>query len=125
MVRFPYTLEMWYEEDATLKPDGTFTDQPGKWVTVCPCNARQNGQARQIRGQYGEAFTYAFEVVMPPDAPPVPIGARVRIFDICGRDVLTGALRDGEAPQTDETASYAVRGIYKSGQRYEDTRLWL
>ena len=26
MVRFPYTLEMWYEEDASQNPDGSWNE---------------------------------------------------------------------------------------------------
>ena len=89
MVRFPYTLEMWYEEDASQNPDGSWIEGAHEWRVIGRCNARQNGRAQQIKGQNGDAFLYSFEVTMPADT------------------------------------SYPVQGFYKSGQRYENTRLWL
>ena len=50
MIRYPHTLEMWCEEEGTLNPDGSWTEGPHKWQVVSKCNARQNGQARQVKG---------------------------------------------------------------------------
>ena len=121
MIRFPYTLEMWYEEDATLNPDGSWTEGAHEWRTVGKCNARQNGKAQQIKGQHGDAFLYSFEVTMPSNTQSIPIGTKVRIFDSHGFNIFDRTPRIEARP----TASYPVQGFYKSGQRYEDTRLWL
>lgn len=135
MVRYPYTLEIWHEEDATQNPDGSWTDGFAQWRTVGRCNARQVNGARQINGQNGEAFFYSFEVVMPANTQPIAIGTRVRIIDNTGRNIFDRSglnnPEDCQSPNcrlTDEvldTVSYQVKGFYKSGQRYEDTRLWL
>lgn len=59
MVRFPYTLEMWYEEDASQNPDGSWIEGAHEWRVIGRCNARQNGRAQQIKGQNGDAFLYS------------------------------------------------------------------
>ena len=125
MVRFPYTLEMWYEEDASQNPDGSWIEGAHEWRVIGRCNARQNGRAQQIKGQNGDAFLYSFEVTMPADTQPIPIGTKVRIFDSRGFNIFDRALRTEAKPKDKDTASYPVQGFYKSGQRYENTRLWL
>lgn len=125
MVRYPYTLEIWYEEDATLNPDGSWEEGAHEWRVVGRCNARQNGRAQQIKGENGEAFLYSFEVVMPPKTPPIAIGTRVRIFDNRGYNIFNNEPHTEEKPENNDSASYPVQGFYKSGQRYEDTRIWL
>lgn len=119
MIRFPHTLEMLYEEDASLKPDGSWTDATHEWRVVGRCNAIPNGKAQEIRGQNGKSFAYAFEVTMPANTPPVPLGTKVRILDNRGRNIFDGM------PTDDSSASYTVLGFYKSGQRYEYTKLWV
>ena len=125
MVRFPYTLEMWYEEDASQNPDGSWIEGAHEWRVIGRCNARQNGRAQQIKGQNGDAFLYSFEVTMPADTQPIPIGTKVRIFDSRGFNIFDRSLRTEAKPKDKDTASYPVQGFYKSGQRYENTRLWL
>ncbi len=125
MIRYPHTLEMWCEEEGTLNPDGSWTEGPHKWQVVSKCNARQNGQARQVKGLNGEAFLYSFEVVMPANTQPIPIGTKVRIFDGRGFNIFDQTPHTDERPKEKDTASYPVQGFYKSGQRYEDTKLWL
>lgn len=125
MVRYPYTLEMWYEKDSILNPDGSFTEGAHEWRVVGKCNAQQNGQARQVKGLNGEAFLYSFEVTMPANTQPIPIGTKVRIFDGRGFNIFDQTPCINERPKEKDTASYPVQGFYKSGQRYEDARLWL
>lgn len=125
MIRYPYTLEMWYEEDATQNSDGSWTEGAHEWRAVGKCNARQNGQARQVKGINGEAFLYSFEVTMPANTPPITIGTKVRIFDDRGVNIFNRTPRTDVKPKEKDTASYPVQGFYKSGQRYEDARLWL
>lgn len=125
MVRFPYTLEMWYEEDASQNPDGSWIEGAHEWRVIGRCNARQNGRAQQIKGQNGDAFLYSFEVTMPADTQPIPIGTKVRIFDNRGFNIFDRSPHTEAKPKDRDTASYPVQGFYKSGQRYEDTRLWL
>ena len=123
MIRYPYTLEIWYEEDAVPNPDGSpgWIEGKGEWRVLGRCNARQNGQAREVRGENGQAFLYSFEVTMPANTPPIKLGTQVCIFDSRGINIFDSAHRteDGKGK------SYPVQGFYKSGQRYEDTRLWL
>ena len=73
----------------------------------------------------GDAFLYSFEVTMPADTQPIPIGTKVRIFDSRGFNIFDRSLRTEAKPKDKDTASYPVQGFYKSGQRYENTRLWL
>lgn len=110
MVRFPYTLEVSHEDEAIRNPDGSYTEGSRQWRKACRCNARQNGKARQIKGQNGQAFIYSYEVIMPANAESVPIGTIVRILD----SRRNASIFQGR-----------VQGFYKSGQRNEDTRLWL
>ncbi len=77
------------------------------------------------KGQNGDAFLYSFEVTMPADTQPIPIGTKVRIFDSRGFNIFDRSLRTEAKPKDKDTASYPVQGFYKSGQRYENTRLWL
>lgn len=123
MIRFPYTLEMWYEDDATLNPDGSWTEGVHQWRIVGKCNVRQNGQARQIKGQNGDSFLYSFEVTMSANTQPIPIGTKVRVFDNRGFNIFDRTPHFGD--KLNDTASYPVQGFYKSGQRNEDARLWL
>lgn len=125
MIRYPYTLEMWCEDDGTLNPDGSWVVGAHKWRVVGKCNARQNGQARQVKGLNGETFLYSFEVTMPANTQPIPIGTKVRIFDSRGFNIFDRTPRTNGEPKEKDTASYPVQGFYKSGQRYEDTKLWL
>lgn len=112
---------MWYEEDATLNPDGSWTEGRGEWRVLGRCNAQQNGQAREVRGENGQAFLYSFEVTMPANTPPIKLGTQVCIFDSRGINIFdhTRRTEDGKGK------SYPVQGFYKSGQRYENTKLWL
>lgn len=110
MVRYPYILEVSYEDEAILNPDCSYTEGSRQWRKAYRCNARQNGKARQIKGQNGQAFIYSYEVTMPANAEPISIGTIVRIID-SRRNV---SIFQGR-----------VQGFDKSGQRNEDTRLWL
>ena len=118
MVRFPYTLEMWYEEDASQNPDGSWIEGAHEWRVIGRCNARQNGRAQQIKGQNGDAFLYSFEVTMPADTQPIPIGTKVRIFDSRGFNIFDRSLRTEAKPKDKDTASYPVQGFYKSRQPF-------
>ena len=122
---FHIAKEMWYEEDASQNPDGSWIEGAHEWRVIGRCNARQNGRAQQIKGQNGDAFLYSFEVTMPADTQPIPIGTKVRIFDSRGFNIFDRSLRTEAKPKDKDTASYPVQGFYKSGQRYENTRLWL
>lgn len=131
MIHYPYTLEMWYEEDAVRNPDGTYTEGVHEWRTVGPCNVRQNGQAQQVRGANGEAFIYSYEVVMPSNTDPIPLNTQVRVIDRNGINIFDHKPKVESKPKIETgtnvggRSTYAVQGFYKSGQRYEDTRLWL
>ncbi len=125
MVRYPYTLEMWHEEDAVLNPDGSWTEGAHEWIKAGRCNAKQNGQAKQVRGQNGSAFLYSFEITMPANTDPIPLGTQVRVFDRKGINIFDQTKRNEGKPQKDSTASYPVQGFYKSGQRNEDVRIWI
>lgn len=118
MKRFPYTLEMWYEEDAILSDEGSWIDGKSEWKTVCKCNVRQNGRAIQVRLTDGTLFTYSYEVVLPPRTPAIPENTKVRV-------VSNGInLFDGK-PVGDDNKTYRVVGFNPFKQRNEDLILWL
>lgn len=125
MIRFPFILEMWYEEDAVQNPDGSWTEGAHEWRVVGRCNARQNGKAQMVKGLNGQAFLYSYEVTMAANTQPIPIGTQVRIFDNRGFNIFDRTPHNDARPKEKDTASYPVQGFYKSGQRYEDTKLWL
>lgn len=135
MVRFPYILEVFCEESAVLNPDGSWLAGRGQWRRVGRCNARQNSKAQQIKGHNGDTFLYTFEVVMPSDTQPIAIGSRVRIIDNAGRNIfdmtanssnISGGCKCCNSKHREVSeASYTVQGFYKSGQRYEYTKIWL
>lgn len=125
MIRYPYTLDIWHEEDAVLNPDGTFTEGTHEWRTVGRCNARQNGQAQMVKGANGQDFLYSYEVTMPSNTEPIPLGTQVRIIDRNGINIFDHRPKSDAEPKKDNSETYQVQGFYKSGQRYEDTRLWL
>lgn len=77
------------------------------------------------KGKTGMPSSTLFEVTMPADTQPIPIGTKVRIFDSRGFNIFDRSLRTEAKPKDKDTASYPVQGFYKSGQRYENTRLWL
>lgn len=125
MKRYPYWLEKWYEEDAIRNPDGTFVEGMHEWRMVGRCNARQNGQADQVRGANGDVFLYSYEVTMPPDIEPIPLGTQVRVIDRDGINIFDHQPKSDAEPKKDNSDTYPVQGFYKSGQRHEDSRLWL
>lgn len=118
MKRYPYTLEMWYEEDAILNPDGSWTEGASRWEEVCKCNVRQNGRARQVRLPDGSMFTYSYEVVLPSRTPSIAENTKVRV-------VNNGInLFDGK-PVGDDNKSYRVAGFNPFKQRNEGLVMWL
>lgn len=128
MVRFPFILEMWYEEEAAVNPDGSPGWTEGnvrEWRIVGRCNARQNGQARMVRGENGQAFLYSYEVTMPHDTKPIPLGTQVRIYDSRGVNIFDRTRNINDGLKNSNSVSYRVEGFYKSGQKYEDVKLWL
>lgn len=118
MKRYPYTLEMWYEEDAILNDDGSWIDGFSEWKVVGKCNVRQNGRARQVKLIDGSMFTYAYEVVLPSKTPYILENTKVRV-------VHNGInLFDGK-PVGDDNMAYRVVGFNPFKQRNEDLTLWL
>ena len=123
MVRYPFTLEYLYETDATQLPDGSWQEGAQEWRKLGRCNAHQNSNARTITAQSGEVYAYSYEIVMPSDSCPIPIGTPIRVLDDGGNNIFAQhSCDDGNALST---ASYAVKGIYRSGQRYAKTKLWV
>lgn len=121
MVRYPYTLEVWDEADATLNPDGSFTEGHAEWVEHCKCNAHSNGRAQEAVGANGKVIVYSFEVVVPSNASRLTDGAKVRIIDRNGNNIF-----DGEPKTDDKGASfYSVLGYDPTGQRHQQRKLWL
>ena len=53
-------LEMLYEEDAILNADGSWTEGRNEWISVCRCNAEQNGSAREVAQSDGTVKVYSF-----------------------------------------------------------------
>lgn len=118
MKRYPYTLEMWYEEDAILGDNGSWIDGKSEWRTVCRCNVRQNGGARQVKLPDGTLFTYSFEVVLPSRTPLIPENTKVRVTNN-GINLFDGK------PVGDDNKTYRVVGFNPFKQRNEDLVLWL
>lgn len=124
MVRYPFELEVWYEEDATLNPDGSWTEGKNEWRKVGPCNVYLNGKANEIKAMNGVAFLYTYEIVMPANTMPIPIGTHVRAYDKNGRNVFDNSFISSDKPNT-KGSVYTVQGFYKSGQNYESVKLWV
>lgn len=118
MKRYPYTLEMWYEEDATMNSDGSWTSGFSEWRTVCRCNVHQNGKASQVMLSDGTLFTYSYEVVLPSKTKRIEENTKVRVI----RDGIN--LFDGK-PKDESLKSYRVAGYNPFKQRNEDLKLWL
>lgn len=127
MIRFPYTLEMWHEEEATQDPEtGAYAEGTvNEWRIVGKCNARQNGQARTVKGQDGSAFLYAYEVVMPSTTPPIAFNTRVRIYDRNGINIFDQEPRCEDSPDSSVSRSYPVKGFCRSGQPNQNVTIWL
>lgn len=126
MVRFRFRLEIWFGEDALHDPaTGNWSGKPHEWQYISKCNVKQNGKAKTIRTQSGEAYVYAYEVILPARTKAIPIGTRVRILDKNGVNIFDGEPMNNKSPEEAPNASYAVQGFYKSGQRFEDAKLWL
>lgn len=118
MKRYPYTLEMWYEEDATLNSDGSWTDGPGEWKMVCRCNIHQNGKASKVMLANGTLFTYSFEVILPPRTPRIEENTKVRVIHN-GINLFDGM------PVSESSKSYRVAGYNPFKQRNENIKMWL
>lgn len=126
MIRYPYTLEMWYEEDATQdRETGAWIEGAHEWRVVGKCNVRQNGQANEVRGQDGNAFMYTYEVIMPSNTPPIAFGTPVRAYDRNGINIFDYKPRNDEKPDNGSSVTYKVQGYYKSGQPNQDVTVWL
>lgn len=112
MIRFPYTLEIWDAE-------------ANKWRLVGKCNALYNGRAQFIKSPNGEAIQYTYEVIMPPNIQPIEENEEVRIIDHRGRNIFDHRANALVGSTLEDSVSYPVLGFYKSGQRYECTKIWL
>ena len=112
MIRFPYILLRWNHN----------TDE---WQTVSRCNARYDGKARFIESPNGKVIEYTYEVVMPQNVLPLEENEEVRILDRCGKNIFDHRLGAPIGSTLEDSVSYPVQGFYKSGQRYEYTKIWL
>ena len=112
MIRFPYTLEIW---DTAVN----------KWRVVGRCNVHYNGRAQFIKSQNGEVIQYTYEVIMPPNIEPIEEKEEVRIIDNRGRNIFDHRHGSQIGSTVEDSVSYPVLGFYKSGQRYESTKIWL
>lgn len=121
MVRYPYILEMWKEAEAVLNDDGSWTEGKARWCYVCRCNARRGGSALERSGVDGKAFVYSYEVIMPATAPTIPLGTKIRILDRHEANILENAPCQCEQGQN----TYRVKGFDRSGQRFQNVRLWV
>ena len=119
MVRYPYILEMWYEEEGAQQPDGSYKEGFSEWRTVGKCNVRPSGVAQKVVLSNGIAFIPSFAGVMRPDAPHIPENTRVRV-------IKNGVNLFDLLPAERSSKTYYVRcdnSAFK--QRHEDTILWL
>lgn len=119
-------MQIWREEDAKQDPEtGDWIEGEHQWMYFCRCNARQNGKATMIRGQNGESFLYSYEIILPPDVKPIPIGTKVRITDNKQINIFSYAPNGNTSEIGDSDSYYAVKGFYLSGQKNENNKLWL
>lgn len=125
MVRYPYKLEKWVEEEGVQNPDGSWAEGSGSWVFAGKCNARHNGNAQTVKGYNGEVVVYSYEVVMPSTTAYIPKGTPVRIYDKHNRNFFDKSAHSDDAPINGDTGVMYVEDFYESGQRNEDARLWL
>ena len=112
-------LEMLYEEDAILNDDGSWTEGRNEWISVCRCNAEQNGSAREVAQSDGTVKVYSFEVTMPPTQRPIPVHAKVRVVDHNGYNIFDGIYKE------QSLTSYRVLSSKIPKQRGEKAKLWL
>ncbi|MBD5584120.1 MAG: hypothetical protein HDQ88_03490 [Clostridia bacterium] len=106
-----------------MNSDGSWTEGAHGWRTLCRCHACRLGETREVKGAHGQTHLCAFEVTLPASVEPLPVGTPVRIFDSRGLNLFDRSPRTDAPPQA--SASYPVRGFYKSGARYEYAKLWL
>lgn len=119
MERYPFILEMWYEEDAIQRPDGSYQEGFSEWRTVGKCNVRINGKAQEVMLPDGMAFVPSYTVVMPSNAPHIPENTRVRA-------IKNGVNMFDLLPKDESSKTYEVRGDNSTfKQRHENTILWL
>ena len=112
-------LEMLYEEDAILNDDGSWTEGRNEWISVCRCNAEQNGSAREVAQSDGTVKVYSFEVTMPPTQRPIPVHTNVRVVDHNGYNIFDGIYKE------QSLTSYRVLSNKIPKQRGEKAKLWL
>ena len=119
MQRYPYILEMWYEEDAVLNSDGSWSGGKSEWRKVSRCNVAQNGQASQIALVDGTVTSYSFKVTMPPYIEAPLENTKVRVLTTKGYNIADGKHREISK------VTYNVLSRKLAKQRYENTVLWL
>lgn len=122
MVRFPYTLEYLYEEDAIQLPDGMFKEGVREWRSAGRCNAVQNGSGRTIVAKDGAFRAYSYQITRPAGMPPIIEGTPVRVLDGHGRNIFADCTLSAEDAAE---ASYKVQGNDTRNQRYSMTKLWV
>lgn len=126
MIRYPYTLEKWYEEDATQDPEtGEWIEGAHEWRIVGKCNIHQNGQAREVRGQDGNAFMYAYQINMAHGTSPIPYETPVRVYDRTGINYFDHKLRNADDPDLNTSRTYPVNGFDPGSQKNQDVTIWL
>lgn len=124
MVRFPYTLEMWYEEDATQNPDGSWTEGTHEWRVVGKCNIHKMGEATVMKGLNGESTEGSYQVLLPPRIEPIVRGTKIRIFRN-GINFFNGKPHDNRTPKEDPMGYGTCKDFDPFRQKYEDKVLWL
>lgn len=62
---------------------------------------------------------------MPQNVLPLEENEEVRILDRCGKNIFDHRLGAPIGSTLEDSVSYPVQGFYKSGQRYEYTKIWL
>lgn len=119
MKRYPYMLEMLSEEEAILNDDGSWVEGHSEWISVCRCNAEQNGSAREVAQSDGTVKVYSFEVTMPPAQRPIPVNVKVRVVDHDGYNIFDGIHKELSL------TSYRVLSNKIPKQRGEKAKIWL
>lgn len=121
MVKYPYNIDIWYESEANLNSDGTWSEGNGYWRNVGRCNVRQNGRGSEVTLSDGKVVIPSFEVSLPSYIAPIPIGTKVRISER-GKSVLSCQCNEDIQAGIDE---YRVLGYKPYKQRFASRILWL
>lgn len=121
MVKYPFDIDVWCEEEAKLNNDGSWSEGQGYWRNVGRCNMRQNGRGSEVTLSDGKVVIPSFEVSLPSYIAPIPLGTKVRITQR-GRNMLCSQCNN---PKQEAINDYRVLGYKPYKQMFASRILWL